>query len=921
MSQLPPRNKPLKSQIKAGQGSFSVENVIPRIERTFLAVGTTIGKYRIQEEIDRGGMAVVYRALQLDLDREVALKVLPANITINRRFVDRFLAEAHAVARLSHPNIVSIHEVAMEDNVYFLAMDYIPGRNLYYHLHFGKPKLADVLEIAATLADALGYAHRQKIVHRDLKLNNVIMRDDKIPVLIDFGLAKALEGDAGTITQTGEIVGSPAYMAPERILGHDSDGRSDICSLGIMLYEMLTFKNPYLDPRSIHQTTMNVLECDPIAPRKLVPWLSPEIEAVTLKAMHADPEYRYQTMEEFAADIRCYQQGKTVSARNPSVWWRLGRFASRNWTWMTIFTLIIAFSALFGASVYLQSRKERPRWKLAFQENFDETNAGGEWGLYPEDTSWQTRNGAFSPRTDKFSFARLEKTFSRDIMIEFDIHPRGDGMYDAGFFMYGNEPDSAYRFYVLKDGKPGGIAYPRSDLLFRDSEPTTFPVADSYHVVVKRNEKATTLSINNKIIGVFWDFFPLLGKSHQKVGFFAKGASCTFDNLRVYRLTLPQLSSPTMVADRLWERGDFDAAMDEYNALLIDFPGTESDKVMKLRIAECQVRQGQMGAAREILSGLEGAGEIPDHLRPQIAFLKGIVQVTTRGVLSSFPHFGAAAKIARYHPVNHTSVAFLTMYAEDALNAGDFETAKEIASFCTDTYPLHRSLIGKIDCRLLSRLYSNRAYDQVLEHARKMETVYAKEPSVLAESRWHAGMALLSKREDRQALDKFNQSIASNAQGEQVWRSWMTLGKVYETNYRHRDAHGIYSKVYTECPKGSPVRWLARVNMAVIGRFLDDVEPMDDVLREVASAPVPFSFPRTLARYYGGGIPEEEFVRRCRLLGIGDDKTQEHIARHASIHGDHERAKDILRDVRSRTPFYTWEYVRLEHALKNTEQW
>ncbi|MBN1307333.1 MAG: serine/threonine protein kinase, partial [Chitinispirillaceae bacterium] len=220
------------------KGNIRIRNMLASIERTFLPVGSNIGKYRIIDEIDRGGMAVVYKALQLDLDREVALKVMPANITINRRFVERFLTEAHAVAKLTHPNIVNIHEVAVENNIYYLAMDYIPGKNLYYHLHFHKPKLVDVLEIVSRLAEALQYAHNQKIIHRDLKLNNVIMKDRLTPVLIDFGLAKALEDDdsKGGITRTGEIMGSPSYMAPERIMGGCVDHRSDVCSLGIMLY-------------------------------------------------------------------------------------------------------------------------------------------------------------------------------------------------------------------------------------------------------------------------------------------------------------------------------------------------------------------------------------------------------------------------------------------------------------------------------------------------------------------------------------------------------------------------------------------------------------------------------------------------------------------------------------------------------------
>lgn len=179
-----------KQGAESEKKNIRIRNLIANIERTFLPAGHIIGKYKIIEEVDRGGMAVVYKALQLDLKREVALKVMPANISINRRFVERFLTEAHAVARLSHPNIVSIHEVAREDNIYYLAMDYIPGENLYYFLHHRKPKLVDVLEIVSRLADALAYAHNMRIIHRDLKLNNVIMRASTNPVLIDFGLGK-----------------------------------------------------------------------------------------------------------------------------------------------------------------------------------------------------------------------------------------------------------------------------------------------------------------------------------------------------------------------------------------------------------------------------------------------------------------------------------------------------------------------------------------------------------------------------------------------------------------------------------------------------------------------------------------------------------------------------------------------------------
>ncbi|MBN1982889.1 MAG: serine/threonine protein kinase, partial [Chitinivibrionales bacterium] len=209
------------------------KNVMNSVGQTYIVSGARLGRYQVIEEIDRGGMAVVYKACQLDLDRFVALKVLPANITINKNFVDRFWAEAHAIAKLHHPNIVDIYEVAVEENIHYLAMEYIAGKNLYYFLNNEKPKLIVVIDIIRQLAEALSYAHEQKILHRDLKLNNVLMKNNNTPVLIDFGLAKMIENtDVVNLTIPGEIVGSPAYMAPERLLGKAVDVRSDICSLG-----------------------------------------------------------------------------------------------------------------------------------------------------------------------------------------------------------------------------------------------------------------------------------------------------------------------------------------------------------------------------------------------------------------------------------------------------------------------------------------------------------------------------------------------------------------------------------------------------------------------------------------------------------------------------------------------------------------
>ncbi|OGS36210.1 MAG: hypothetical protein A2293_15310 [Elusimicrobia bacterium RIFOXYB2_FULL_49_7] len=184
-----------------------------KVDTTRLLTGTKVGQYIIQNEIDRGGMAVVYRAQQLGLDRNVALKVLPPSISIQGKFIDRFQKEAKSIAQLTHPNIVRIIEVGGDAGIYFIAMEYLDGLNLYKYMNKFEPTVYSVVQIMRQLTEALEYAHGRNIIHRDLKLNNVIMKDNAIPVLIDFGLAKAREADSG-LTISGEILGSPSYMSP-----------------------------------------------------------------------------------------------------------------------------------------------------------------------------------------------------------------------------------------------------------------------------------------------------------------------------------------------------------------------------------------------------------------------------------------------------------------------------------------------------------------------------------------------------------------------------------------------------------------------------------------------------------------------------------------------------------------------------------
>jgi hypothetical protein len=260
-------------------------------------IGRMLGNYQIIEEIGRGGMAIVYRAVQPSLQRYVAIKVLPPQFTFDTTFVQRFQREAVAAGRLKHPNIVTIYDVGEQDGIYYIVMEYLEGVALAELIRQqGALPLQRVAHIAQQVASALDYAHSQGFIHRDIKPSNVIVGPGDHATLTDFGIVKAVEGT--TITRTGMMIGTPQYMSPEQIQGHEIDYRADIYSLGIVCYQMLTGRAPFggETPAILHAHAY-----EPPPPiRSLRSDLPAEVETAIGKALAKEPGARYTSTMQLA---------------------------------------------------------------------------------------------------------------------------------------------------------------------------------------------------------------------------------------------------------------------------------------------------------------------------------------------------------------------------------------------------------------------------------------------------------------------------------------------------------------------------------------------------------------------------------------------------------------------------------------------
>ncbi len=277
-------------------------------------IGTFLGKYKILAPLGQGGMARVYRANQENLDREVAVKVLPPWYATDRNFVERFNLEARLIARLSHPNIVTIHDFSEQDGHLYIVMQLVDGGTLKQLLDSlrsstgisnqnnrdgsGTMNTGQANQIFQQLASALAYAHEKGIIHRDIKPVNVLMDHTNRPILSDFGIAKVLEGSNG-LTRPGAGVGTPEYMSPEQCKGEQVDRRADIYALGIMLYETLTGRTPFIGD-NYHAIAHGHIYQEPPDPRQFNQQIPVPVRDVILSAIQKNPEYRYQYASDFA---------------------------------------------------------------------------------------------------------------------------------------------------------------------------------------------------------------------------------------------------------------------------------------------------------------------------------------------------------------------------------------------------------------------------------------------------------------------------------------------------------------------------------------------------------------------------------------------------------------------------------------------
>ncbi|MEO6097052.1 MAG: protein kinase [Fibrobacteria bacterium] len=894
-------------------------------------VGGRLGKYVILSELGRGGMAVVFKAHQPDLDRLVAIKVLFGTV-LQQRFVERFQAEARSVAKMNHPNVIRIFEVGEQNGVHYLAMEYIQGMDLLVFLHEKKPSFNEVVEIVNQVSEALAYCHRQGIIHRDLKPTNILMRGTT-PIVIDFGLAKAVDPNLNiTLTLSGEVVGSPAYMSPEQAMGQSVGTLSDICSVGIIMYELISFKNPYLDPRSLHQTALNAIKAEPVPLRYLSPWLDSDFAAIVTTSMAKEQRDRYQSIELLLKDLYSYRNGLPIMAKPPSTLNLAWRFVKANpilylGAGFLLFMTVVVFGFLS-----MQEESKKAPWGIVQEEPFNNTDSSLKFlsfdrvnGLWMPSESWKVARGRLEGFSSGQSFAVANQEFFGDLKIEFTVKGLNGSNNDFNAFLFGATPDDAFRFSLGEWGTSvANIEYGKTARYAFNTAPVKLNGGIVYKVTIEKEDNVIQLFLNDMLLVRKYYTLPIKVERSSKFGFYTWNSSLAIDDLRIYKKAVALSAKPTVVADAYLEEGFITNSIPAYKHVIEAYPNKSISYEAHMKMGESfMVLKNYPGAIQNLT--LAASNSRDPKVIPEALFQLAQCYFDLGKSASGYEKLKLLPSGFPESDFNNVVAQSRIEAVYQCLNSG--ESLDLCATRMIDEF---RFLIQFEDARRLSfgRFYTDlseifRRLGQAapMQNAQHLLTYYQESDEIICTLRLILAKYYLGVRDHARA----DLMLQSAPQGENVARELKAekdflTAEIAFMDGKNSQAADLYDRTYRQYNSVNGMAFKCILHSMVIKTVADiPVLPLDRklYLNEAASRKE-----RMQMAYLADKITEDYF-RRGVPAGFGPPESLEDLLVQFLKVGTTEgaaRAAAYLEDGLSRFPSSTFEFRYLQYLLKRYKE-
>ncbi|EKD29141.1 MAG: putative serine/threonine protein kinase [uncultured bacterium] len=794
--------------------------------------------YEIITVLGNGSTGIVYKAKHKKLERYVAIKMLKPEYFENKVILENFRKEAQILSRIKHENVSSVYDFLEINNHFYLVMELVEGDNLACKCQKGI-SIEEALNIFIGLLEGIRHSHNKKILHLDLKPSNIILNEYQEPVIVDFGVSRFKKSASGK-EDSNPIFGTPYYMSPEQYARSIDkvDVRSDIYSLGVVFYQLLTGCMPF-EGNSFDELRNKVLFLDPLELRKLNPQIPEDLEAIILKMLMKNPANRYYSAQEVIDDIKRFQRGEPVVAKDYRIATLLWNWVKRN-SAISLLTFLFVFVGLTFASYYLHKKyQETPQWKKFFSEDFNK-DFFNDWEGYsglidykPDSIKADDFNKNFSNRIGVLGFKKekdlllvSKKNYDENLRINFQMSANLNKDSIFGFFINASSVKDNQLGYIIYCSSEGislirdKLVIQKKDIIKADYEKRLkslilwkgdykFESDNIYDIEFEVIDGSVSLKINNEQILKFHDFITWFSKKDYKFGFFSDFTDLEIDNIKLYQLNTALLITPLDIGNRLFQLGRINEAIEEYSRVIDKYPDN------KLAEEAYYYRSLAKMKIKEYFGALDGFNNIlirtaNKNLRSKSYYQKGICHLYLNEFSKSFENFNEAIKLYNLPSLQSNIVDVVVNYCHevlDELTAERIEKARLMMNYLISLNIPYKISFIDIPKTLLLFYFDNGQYAKTIEILDVLIEHYYFRKDVLAFALWKKGRCFhemanletgdkkLSERYRKKAILCFNEILKKCPEIKiYVYFSYDELAKLYRSFGDYKKANDCQKK-------------------------------------------------------------------------------------------------------------------------------